>query len=81
MGYYREKCQQRRIEDEAFLDILYHYNEGLYDFKHTNTVLKMPYKFIIQYMKATKDLEWLKRNKDHFTREQIRELTLAALEA
>lgn len=68
------------IENDDFLQILYNFNKGSYDFAYTNTVLKMPYKFIEQHMKDTKNLEWLKRNKNHFTNEQLRELTIAALE-
>ena len=68
------------IDDEAFLTILYDYNKDSYDFKYTNTVLKMPYKFIKQYMTDNKAFEWLNKHKDNFTKDQIKELTLAALE-
>ena len=69
------------IEDEVFLAKVYNYNFNCYDFKYNNTILKMPYKFVKQYVKDIKDfnLEWLKRNRDRFTKEQITELTLIAL--
>ena len=68
------------INNEVFLRVLYEYHKNSYSFQYTNAMLKMPYEFIIQYMKDRKDLEWLKKNKGNFTKEQIRELTLAALE-
>lgn len=86
--YYNNKNEDLRrfllnnielIDNEVFLDVLYSYNKGAYDFKSNNIVLKMPYIYVKQYMRDTKDLEWLKRHKDKFTKEQITELTLAAL--
>jgi len=67
------------IDNEVFLDILYTYNKGSYDFKYTNTILKMPRRYVKYYMRDTHDLEWLKKNSDKFTKEQITELTLVAL--
>jgi hypothetical protein len=67
------------IDNEVFLDALYTYNKDSYDFKYNNTVLKMPHRYIKYYMRDTQNLEWLKRHKDKFTKEQITELTLAAL--
>lgn len=71
------------IEDETFLAVIYKLNCNSYEFRYNNVILKLPYKFIKQYVKDTTNfnLEWLKKNKDHFTKEQLRELTLAAMEA
>jgi hypothetical protein len=69
------------IDNEVFLNVLYTYNKGSYDFKYNNTVLKMPRRYVKYYMRDTHDLEWLKKHKDKFTKEQITELTLAALGA
>lgn len=67
------------VDNEDFLDILYNYNKGSWDFKRNNTILEMPRRYVKYYMRDTHDLEWLKNNKDKFTREQITELTLTAL--
>lgn len=60
------------IDNEVFLEAIYKYNSD-------NVVLKMPYRFIKQYIRDKKDLEWIKKNKKRFTKEQITELTLLAL--
>lgn len=67
------------IDNEVFLWAIYEYNKGSYDFKYNNTVLKMSYVYVKQYMRDIRDLEWIKKHKEDFTKEQITELTLVAL--
>jgi hypothetical protein len=67
------------IDNEVFLDSLYESFYDSYTFRYENVILKMPYKYAKYYMRDTKNLEWLQKNKDRFTKEQLTELTLAAL--
>ena len=67
------------IDNEVFLDVLYRCFYDSYTFKSQNILLKMPYGYIKQYLKDTKDIEWLKRHRDKFTQEQRVELTFAVL--
>lgn len=68
------------IDDEVFLDIIYRCFWDSYAFISAQAILKMPYKYIKYYMRDTKNFEWLSKNKDKFTNEQITELTLTALD-
>lgn len=67
------------IDNEVFLDVMYRYFYDSYTFKSRNVILKMPYRYVKYFMRDTKNFEWLNKNKDKFTKEQITELTLAAL--
>lgn len=67
------------IDNEVFLDVMYRYFYDSYTFKYENAILKMPYRYVKYFMRDTKNFEWLNKNKDKFTKEQITELTLAAL--
>ena len=71
------------IKDEDFLTQIYKKYSDSYTFSYKNTLFKFPYSFIVRFIEENKlgcALEWLNRNREHFTAEQRKELLLLIME-
>ena len=71
------------INDDEFLTQIYENFLDNYMFNYTNTLLRFPYKFTVRFVEERKNngaLEWLNKNKEHFTEEQRKELLTKLME-
>lgn len=70
------------IEDDAFLKKIYSLFCNSYDFRYRKKILDMPYKYMLQWAYDCKNdaARFIEENKEHFTKEQRKELLMKALD-
>ena len=73
----------KHITNPVLLDKMYAKYHDSYDFKYNKSILQMPYEYIKKWaMDARHDpLTFIQRNKEAFSAEQFKELTILALDA